>query len=194
MRQLLKVRTAHLHAALDEAIAIDSLLRDAPDPSAAYRRLLQQLMPAVAAQEVAMAVFAFDLEAMGLAPARRLVKRHWLARDLTAAGSLTVDVPQRISINDVFEAIGHLYVAEGATMGGRHVVRLMERHRASLGHLPNAYFSAYASATGTMWREFIGVLETMTPSAQERERVVEGACRAFDLYLGQFERRYDRAS
>ncbi len=71
------------------------------------------------------------------------------------------------------EAFGCAYVLEGSTLGGRHIVSVLER--SELPQDARHYFSSYGAEVGTRWREFCAMLsefpdteaEAMTPLAVE---------------------------
>ena len=91
-----------------------------------------------------------------LAPRRRLgLLRH----DLRALGVVPENLPvcPPPLLHGRGEAMGSLYVMEGSTLGGRVILKGLER----LGVPPEArsYFAGHGEATGAMWRAFLERLE-----------------------------------
>ena len=87
-------------------------------------------------------------------PGRR--KAHLLAADLAALGRCDAvpDCPDLPALATATQALGCLYVLEGATLGGQ----LLRRHvGATLGLTPEAgcrFFAAYGDRVGEMWHSF----------------------------------------
>lgn len=137
-----------------------------------YVRLLEQLQSVVGPLEARLLTLpvpaAFELEARRKAPL--------LSRDLALlttprprldAGALPLST-------GLPEALGALYVLEGATLGGQVIVRSLRR---SLGITPEsggAYFHAYGPETGRMWQSF-GDAMRREVAPEDEERVIAGA-------------------
>jgi heme oxygenase len=93
-----------------------------------------------------------------LAPRRRL---HLLAADLGAlgvTGDALAHLPRcpPILLPDGMAALGSLYVVEGSTLGGRVILKNVQRR---LGpSVACAYFHGYGANTGAMWLNFLARL------------------------------------
>ncbi len=66
------------------------------------------------------------------------------------------------------EALGVLYVLEGASLGGRVISRLLERTLALSAESGAAFFSGYGAATGAMWTSFCDALARYSPGPDPR--------------------------
>lgn len=91
-----------------------------------------------------------------LAPRRRL---HLLRDDLRALGIAPEGLPvcPPPPLHGRGEAMGSLYVMEGSTLGGRVILKGLDR-----GAVPEdarSYFAGHGEATGSMWRGFLERLE-----------------------------------
>lgn len=124
---------------------------------------------------------SFDLDLRLKAPL--LVRDLGALTQTPAAQLLPAPAPH---LPGVPEALGALYVLEGATLGGQVISR---RLRQTLGVTPEwggAYFYAYGPGTGRMWRAFGEVMNRCVAPGDEA-RVVAGAqatFRAFGHALG----------
>ena len=91
------------------------------------------------------------------------------------------------SINDHAEALGVLYVLEGATLGGQ----IINRHlRDRLGVEPGtgaSFFSGYGPKTGEMWKEFGQTVQAFAETNGGQDRMIESARQAFDSFRDCFE-------
>ena len=180
IRELLRHGTQAHHARaearlplMDEALTVER-----------YRQMLTRLLGFYAPLEQRLA--GADWSRIALDPERR---RKWplLVADLRALALTDAqiealprcdDLPEARSLAD---ALGCLYVLEGATLGGQ----LVRRHVAArLGLGPQngcAFFAAYGDAVGPMWREYQQRLATLVDSgAVEADEVVGAARRTFD--------------
>ena len=120
-------------------------------------------------------------------PARR--KLHLLRADLEELGwggsdaagpPLFRDVP---AIRSSAEALGALYVVEGATLGGTVIAR---RLRAQ-GFAPSAlgFFSCYGRDVGARWHEWAEVTTAWVGDDRQRsDAVVDAACTVFAQLAG----------
>lgn len=83
-----------------------------------------------------------------------------LAADLVALGhtpSSVLALPRCTalpSVTSMSEALGALYVMEGATLGGQIISRHLDRSLQLHGHDGAAFFSGYGNQTREMWRRF----------------------------------------
>lgn len=119
-------------------------------------------------------------------PARR--KLHLLAADLeelALGGSDSTDLrlgPEVPAIRSSAEALGALYVVEGATLGGTVIAR---RLRAQ-GFAPSAlsFFSCYGTEVGARWREWAEVTTAWVGEDRGRSDAVVEAASAVFAQLG----------
>ncbi len=111
------------------------------------------------------------------AAARR--KSGWLAADLAALSCpaeppICADLPSAATPSRAF---GCAYVLEGATLGGRHISRLLEASAVP----PDArrFFASYGRDTGARWREFCAALEAFAATAGETGEILAAAAETF---------------
>ena len=112
-------------------------------------------------------------------PRRRL---HLLAADLTALGVSGRELDglplcPLTTLRDDVEALGSLYVMEGSTLGGRIILRNVDRCLGNEGRASCSYFNGYGERTGAMWRLFLARLEQASPA--DAERIGHGASATF---------------
>lgn len=114
----------------------------------------------------------------GLGADRR--KLPLLERDLRALNlrPLPLRAP-RPALAGAAEALGALYVLEGATLGGRVIHR---RIAGPLGITPEhggAYYHGYGEGTGPAWKAFGQALERWAEQTGQGARVVAGGVACF---------------
>ncbi len=76
------------------------------------------------------------------------------------------------------EALGALYVLEGATLGGQVIIRQLKKNPL-FALLPLAYYNVYAEQTGTLWKQFLEVLN----QCEDDTSTLLGAQKVYELYL-----------
>lgn len=114
------------------------------------------------------------------------LKTPRLEQDLIALGA-TVDelaknprcgeLPELATIS---QALGCLYVIEGATLGGRTITRHLQ---ASLGLTPEtggAFFAGYGAETGPRWQAFGTMLSALAERRSGEDEIVSSANQTFE--------------
>ena len=99
--------------------------------------------------------------------------------NLFADGHISVHLP---SFDNEAEALGALYVLEGATLGGQVIIKQLKKND-SFATLPLAYYNVYANKTGVRWKQFLEIINQY----EDRERVLQGAQKVYELYLAVAE-------
>ena len=116
-------------------------------------------------------------------PARHKVPL--LERDILALGaeSSTFAILPRCSFvpecSDPQSAFGCAYVLEGATLGGRTLMPLVETRLGLTAVHGGAFLASYGHDVGGMWRAFGQALERCCSTRQCRERAVTAASATF---------------
>jgi heme oxygenase len=110
-------------------------------------------------------------------------KATFLISDLTFLGAEVPMAPTgpEFSIHNLQEAIGCLYVLEGATLGGQ----VITRHLKTLGIEPStggSFFNGYGSRTGEMWKSFQASATSFCRDEDCVKDAIYGAKRMFDVF------------
>jgi heme oxygenase (biliverdin-IX-beta and delta-forming) len=158
---VLKTATAACHERIEVRFDLDARLRS----PTTYADLLERMLGFYRPVEERIAPYAAALPGLDW-PGRRKVPL--LLADLGAVGRAP-GAPQAVAplpaVGSADDALGVLYVLEGATLGGTLIARAA---RARLGVTPVtgcAFFTAYGSATAARWRAFAAILQTATAGA-----------------------------
>jgi heme oxygenase len=154
-----------------------------------YRQHLEALHGLYAPLEATLAT-----RLMGLTPELRMGER-WklplLAKDLRALGHDATSLARLPHatwlppLPGVPEALGGLYVLEGATLGGQLILRHLQRHFVGRSVGDFAFFRAYGEEVGPMWRAFGEVVTRASAAAGSEDfnaRAVQGAKDTFDAF------------
>lgn len=120
-------------------------------------------------------------------PCRRA---HLLVRDLEALGLDAREIaalpacPQLPPLGDAVEALGSLYVMEGSTLGGRVILKALERHLGLSAARGAAYFAGCGDEPAAQWRRFRTRLDARAAQWQDPDdaaRCVAAADKTFDI-------------
>lgn len=173
----LRDETREFHDAVERQLG----LFDRHWSPAKYRGLLQRLLGYYEPLELRLES-AVNWSELGFDWPRRR-KTSLLQRDLLSTGdSLTLlsELPRCSDLPEVGglpQALGCLYVLEGATLGGRVICRHLAGLPAMMGNAWFSFFSSYGDQIGSMWQEF---REFLTVSAGgSDESIIEAACNTF---------------
>lgn len=154
------------------------------DCIATYRSLLECLLGLQLPLEATLDRVKWADRAIDVAKRR---KSRWLADDLRALGhsgpSLsqipTCPLPREVPEET---ALGWMYTLEGATLGGRVILRAAQRKLGVSESWAGRFFSGYGPQTATVWRAFTTVLNTIEPDSAAADAVIEGAEDMFSIY------------
>lgn len=176
----LKDQTHHLHEQIEKTVDLEARLGSVE----AYVGLLARFHGFYAPLEARLG--ALDgYGAIGLDLTQRL-KTPRLIADLRALGLSPAEVEalprcaRLPSVPAIAEALGCLYVTEGATLGGQIVKR---RVASRLGLAPGhgcSFFGSYGEEVGLLWKDFraiLGQYAAQHPGAEQR--VVSAAADTF---------------
>jgi heme oxygenase len=112
-------------------------------------------------------------------------KRPLLTRDLIALG-LRPDAVESLPrcedlprCPDVAAAFGCVYVLEGATLGGRVLLPMVERELGLTTANGAAFLASYGPEVTTMWNDFRATLENWCSTDDRRARAAEAAVGVF---------------
>ena len=150
----------------------------------AYRALLARFYGYYAPLEALLGARG-DWESVGLdfAPRRKVPA---LTRDLHALG-LADDAlaalprcPRLPTLATFPQALGCLYVLEGATLGGQLIARQIGRTLAIDATSGGAFFRAYGDAVGPMWRAFGAAISTYPADPATAAAIVAAARATFN--------------
>ncbi len=119
-------------------------------------------------------------------------KTQLIVQDLHALGvstSAMATLPLCSNVPDlpgVPQALGCLYVLEGATLGGQIIVRQLQQYLGITSTWGSAFFNSYGPHTGSMWRTFGTQLSAYATTLERTTTILAAAqqtFRAFDYWL-----------
>ncbi len=143
----LRAATGAAHARLDAGLDVAGRLAD----PVARTALLAGYKCFFGSVEAAAAPFADALPGLDFARRRRAGRIDAPALPLRA-----------LPVGDAAAALGALYVMEGATLGGRVILRGLAVDAATRARL--GFLDPYGAASGAMWRRFCEILTAVVPT------------------------------
>lgn len=186
----LRRATRRLHERVEEAL---QLLLDPGLSLRQYRGIVASFYGFYAPIEERLAsvpgwpVIGIDLEVRKKTPLLR--------RDLQALGLAEPEIeglPRCGSLpaaETPAEAMGCLYVIEGATLGGQVIHKHLARNLAIHAACGGAFFAGYGAETGAMWKAFLEALARVPASGACQSAIVDAACATFLCFEDWMRRR-----
>ena len=177
---IIKTTTAPLHTRLEEAMFANAIM-DGSFTLADYNKVLrvnyfvhQLLEPII-----------FDVlgkrTGQEIEPGKRK-KLPALEADMKAS-QINLSEDQHLPVNQPsfhskVEALGALYVLEGATLGGQVIIKRLKKNEA-FADLALAYYNVYAGDTGVMCKQFLELINQY----EDHDSALQGAQKVYNLYL-----------
>jgi heme oxygenase len=184
----LRAATAALHARAELRLGLPDAIQDRQD----YCRLLARFLGLYAPLERSFHRFG-DWEALDIVLAYR-THASGLSRDLSRLGTDPDRVPRALpammpDLPTFPHALGALYVMEGATLGGRVILRAVEARLGRQIAGATCFLGGRGAQTGPMWQSFRAALDRFGHANPHlRAEVVIGADRMFQAILTWFAR------
>lgn len=119
-------------------------------------------------------------------------KSDKILRDLKSLNSV-IKISNFDFIDKEFQAtvnfsFGIMYLIEGSTLGGVHLLRNIQAVLGREGDVPRLFLNAYGNETGSKWKNFIFALTDYekTSSEKDADEILDGAIygfkRAYELF------------
>ncbi|RRJ89239.1 biliverdin-producing heme oxygenase [Flavobacterium macacae] len=109
-------------------------------------------------------------------------KAQQILSDLKVAGSekkQTVSPFKNASEMSVAFAMGIMYVVEGSTLGGRFILKNVQKNLGYNEEKGASYFSGYGNKTGSFWKKYLNSLTEFESKTNSHEEIIAGADYAF---------------
>lgn len=177
----LRASTAQEHQELEDEVGIAESLKSRDG----YRSLLEAFYGFVAPLEARLAQFSWDKLNLDFDERR---KAHLLERDLTELGVDAATLPrcEDLPALESFEqACGALYVMEGSTLGGQHILRMARQE--GLPESATHYFQSYGPRVGEMWKQLGERLTAYAETDERSARMIDGARKTFRAFQHWFQ-------
>lgn len=174
--QQLRANTSLSHTRL-EALAISQAIVSAELTKKQYATYLSLMHDVIRDVED----FVFPVISNNITDIEQRQKVGWLESDFQAMSLVPSQKPTPFQgrFNVPF-ALGVMYVLEGSTLGGRVILKNVEK---SLGFNPEngaRYFAGYGNSTGSYWKNFLEMILRYEADSGETEAIIQGATFAFD--------------
>ncbi len=177
INMILKNNTADLHKRLEQIGFVDKIM-DKTLSLEEYKKLI-----------VANFIFHQTLEQSlakiaGISELKIKWKIPFLEKDRIAVGGFEqVEVDNPFMPQDLYQALGCMYVLEGATLGGR----VIKRHLQMLP-VEMHYYGCYGEEGGMHWKDFLQNLETYINTEAKVDITLKAARETFEFGIRCFEK------
>ncbi|MCS6904300.1 MAG: biliverdin-producing heme oxygenase [Bacteroidia bacterium] len=175
--QLLKEKTKTYHDTIEQNPYATALFAQKFDNSALIPYLVKFWGFHKPMEEILGAFKEWELYNFDFGRRRKL---HLLYTDLLALGldeqqiakiPICTSLPQ---IQTFPQALGAMYVLEGSTLGGRVILRQMQK----VAEKESAYFNSYGELTPLMWKEFCSLLSLY--SQDHEQEILSAAIQTYE--------------
>ena len=110
-------------------------------------------------------------------------KAHRLQQDLhELATDYSALTPLSFTVDTLPEALGAMYVAEGATLGGMMMMKMWKDHPVIGRQSSFAFLGCYGKQTGSFWKSFLHMLEETVSHSADEEVAIASAQATFRFY------------
>lgn len=110
-------------------------------------------------------------------------KIPFLEKDRVALGNFAIpEIENTFIPKDLYEALGCLYVLEGATLGGRVIKRQLETLPVQMH-----YYGCYGEDNTTHWKNFMQLLSTHVDTESKAAIALSAAKQTFEFGIQCFE-------
>lgn len=177
----LKAQTADQHSRIESKLSIFSRIQSRED----YARLLEHLWGYYSPKEASLKSLDWEKAAIDFS---QRIKSPWLASDLKNLSRPTGALPVMQQVQppkNLCEAMGALYVLEGATLGGQFIVRHLRAQNWSGEAI--RFYTGYDEHTGEMWTQFRKAANVHCTQEEQMEDAVNGAMATFDEFARWFD-------
>lgn len=176
--QGLRSATWPLHQRLEKEMDVKSRFSQLSE----YRRHLSQMWGFCASVEGALDAEVFrdllpDYESRRKLP---LLIRDLASLGMQPPGSAASPMRGLPAISDPAAAFGCAYVLEGATLGGRTILPIVEKRLGFTASNGAAFLASYGNAVPEMWRAFSAALNRWCCLPQRRSAAIGAATATFD--------------
>lgn len=184
LSNIIKADTAPLHARLEQTL-FSAAIMDGSFTLAQYEKVLRVNYFVHHLLETAIFTCLDETirHKIDFATRKKLfaLEADMKASDINPSEDQTISVSQPVFHNEA-EALGALYVLEGATLGGRLIIKQLKKND-SFSALPLAYYDVYGDRTGFMWKQFLEVIN----HNGDHDAVLSGATKVYGFYLAVSE-------
>ena len=178
--EILKSKTAFQHKTLEEKMHSHKIM-SGNFSLADYFRMFEMNYRFISNFEKEI----FDLIPLDLAQKLNLNKRSKLSHIQKDAAQISLAISDEIAheqITNPAQALGVLYVMEGAILGGNVIAKKLKQ-QADFQEFELHYFGVYGDKTGEMWINFKNILNQTIQSKSDQEQCLLGAEMAYDYLL-----------
>jgi len=181
----LKAETPQLHRETEQVSHGDKIMGGRLTP-AEYTEIIEKNYIMHVLVEKALAAYA-PLQAIENLDIAKRYKTESLVKDMSLLGQPLPTLPKiTIMINSLEEALGMMYVLEGATLGGSYILKALLRTESMSPVKEYNYYGVYGDMIGPYWKNFQQVLLTHITTKEQEDKTIAAAAQAFELFKNIF--------
>lgn len=181
----LKAETAQLHKETEDVSFGAKIMSGTLTPDE-YATIIEKNYILHALVEKALAGYEPLTQVEGLNADARY-KTSSLISDMTLLGKSLPELPPvNITIGSLEEALGMMYVLEGATLGGAYILKALLRTPSMKDITTYHYYGVYGDQIGPNWKAFQQVLLNTVTTKEQEDKAIDAASKTFQLFKDVF--------
>ncbi|MDB2385158.1 biliverdin-producing heme oxygenase [Polaribacter sp.] len=111
----------------------------------------------------------------------------WIENDLKNRFVEIPEIKKSVKFNNVFEAIGAVYVTEGSMLGGQMISKQLLKCE-DISNTEEIIFYATDKTRIDRWKNFKSFMNATDFSETEKESIFKGANKTFQLFIDAFDK------
>jgi heme oxygenase len=177
MHDRLRQSTRALHGRVEASVRIDARLGSLDS----YEALLLALLGLHRSIDAALSALDWSGTGIDIRQRRKAGRIEADLRDLSVSEAILRDAPlcPLLEPDGCAAGLGWLYVTEGASLGGRIILRKASRRLGIDAARGGRFFAGYGPRTGTMWRACLAALNAVDARSLMADRVEAAAVQMF---------------
>jgi heme oxygenase len=181
----LKTETAQLHKETED-VSYGALIMSGALTPAEYAIIIEKNYILHAVLEQAFKNYAPLAEVEGLDIESRY-KTNSLIADMQLIGRELPKLPNiNITLNSLEEALGMMYVLEGATLGGSYILKALLRTPSMQSITSYNYYGVYGDTIGPKWKTFQQILLSNVDTKEKEDVAIAAAAKTYQIFKDVF--------
>lgn len=182
----LREKTALYHTKLEETELSKAILKD----DLSKEEYIDYLKAMYAFEKPFEAVY-FPLLADYFSDIDKRKRAELIEKDIQVLGGSVADLElETFNTSDITlpEAIGAMYVMQGSSLGGRVILKHVNKHLGLEAENGASYFHGFGAETGRFWTTFLDEMWTLTAENPDQDKIIGGAVETFRVLYERFSR------
>ncbi|MGB0524939.1 MAG: biliverdin-producing heme oxygenase [Flammeovirgaceae bacterium] len=188
----LKVATSRLHQNVETLAHVGEIMSGTLSLESYHKLIVKNyIFHMIVEEAIIKALSEFELQKIQFMERRKigylyedLSEQYAFEKQTAFVNALEEEIQSKshlYRIQNLFEAIGALYVLEGATLGGNIIKRELSKNHSIVKHTSFHYYGCYGKKQAFMWKSFREQAENIVQDATAEEYAINAAKKTFQF-------------